>query len=43
MVASLMAAPIGAKIGQKINAVYLQWALAVMITATAIKIWVDLL
>ncbi|WP_281215614.1 sulfite exporter TauE/SafE family protein [Bacillus altitudinis] len=43
MAASLIAAPIGAKIGQKINAVYLQWALAVMITATAIKIWLDLL
>lgn len=43
MVASLIAAPIGAKVGQKINAVYLQWLLAVMITATAIKIWLDLL
>ncbi|MEI4791062.1 sulfite exporter TauE/SafE family protein [Bacillus sp. FJAT-53060] len=42
MVASLAAAPIGAKVGQKINAVYLQWVLAVMITATAIKIWLDL-
>ena len=43
MLASLAAAPIGAKVGQKINAVYLQWALAVMITATAVKIWLDLL
>ncbi|MDM5296814.1 sulfite exporter TauE/SafE family protein [Bacillus pumilus] len=43
MVASLIAAPIGAKVGQKINAVYLQWMLAAMITATAIKIWLDLL
>ncbi|MGK9487107.1 sulfite exporter TauE/SafE family protein [Bacillus pumilus] len=43
MLASLVAAPIGAKVGQKINAVYLQWALAVMITATAVKIWLDLL
>lgn len=43
MLASLIAAPIGAKVGQKINAVYLQWALAAMITATAIKIWLDLL
>ncbi|EKF34992.1 sulfite exporter TauE/SafE family protein [Bacillus xiamenensis] len=43
MVASLIAAPIGAKVGQRINAVYLQWLLAVMITATAIKIWLDLL
>nr|MDH3175737.1 sulfite exporter TauE/SafE family protein [Bacillus pumilus] len=42
MAASLIAAPIGAKVGQKINAVYLQWLLAVMITATAIKIWSDL-
>ncbi|MER3126801.1 sulfite exporter TauE/SafE family protein [Bacillus pumilus] len=43
MLASLAAAPIGAKVGQKINAVYLQWTLAVMITATAVKIWLDLL
>ncbi|MEK4396337.1 sulfite exporter TauE/SafE family protein [Bacillus sp. FSL K6-2860] len=43
MLASLIAAPIGAKVGQKINAVYLQWALAAMITATALKIWLDLL
>ncbi|MEM5030141.1 sulfite exporter TauE/SafE family protein [Priestia sp. WB3] len=43
MLASLIAAPIGAKVGQKINAVYLQWALAAMITATAVKIWLDLL
>ncbi|WP_395894268.1 sulfite exporter TauE/SafE family protein [Bacillus safensis subsp. safensis] len=43
MAASLVAAPIGAKVGQKINAVYLQWALAVMITATAVKIWLDIL
>ncbi|UYO35888.1 sulfite exporter TauE/SafE family protein [Bacillus zhangzhouensis] len=43
MAASLAAAPIGAKVGQKINAVYLQWVLAAMITATAVKIWLDIL
>ncbi|MFJ5965781.1 sulfite exporter TauE/SafE family protein [Bacillus sp. NPDC093026] len=43
IVASLIAAPIGAKVGQKMNAIYLQWLLAVMITATAMKIWLDLL
>ncbi len=43
IVASLIAAPIGAKVGQKMNAVYLQWLLAVIITATAMKIWLDLL
>ncbi|WP_224930081.1 sulfite exporter TauE/SafE family protein [Bacillus safensis] len=43
MAASLAAAPLGAKVGQKINAVYLQWVLAAMITATAVKIWLDIL
>lgn len=39
VLASLLAAPLGAKAGQKISAKYLQVALAILITATAIKIW----
>lgn len=42
VVASLLAAPLGAKYGQKVNQKVLQWILAVLITATAIKIWWDL-
>ena len=43
IVASLIAAPIGAKVGQKMNVKVLQWILAILISATAIKIWVDIL
>lgn len=43
IVASLLAAPLGAKIGKKMNTKILQSILAVLILATAIKIWVDLL
>lgn len=43
IVASILAAPLGAKIGQKMNTKYLQWILASLILATAIKIWVDIL
>jgi len=43
IVASLIAAPLGAKAGQKMNTKFLQIILAVMIGATAIKIWVDIL
>ncbi|QPQ32746.1 sulfite exporter TauE/SafE family protein [Lysinibacillus sp. JNUCC 51] len=43
IVASLLAAPLGAKIGKKMNTKILQSFLAVLILATAIKIWVDLL
>ncbi|MBS2969146.1 sulfite exporter TauE/SafE family protein [Metabacillus sp. KIGAM252] len=39
VIASLLAAPLGAKAGQKISAKYLQAALAILITAAAIKIW----
>ncbi|MEC5424865.1 sulfite exporter TauE/SafE family protein [Virgibacillus sp. C22-A2] len=39
--ASLIAAPIGAKYGQKINTKSLQWILAILILGTAIKIWAD--
>ncbi|WP_019155561.1 sulfite exporter TauE/SafE family protein [Robertmurraya massiliosenegalensis] len=43
VVASLIASPIGANIGKKVNTKILQWILAVLILATSIKIWVDIL
>lgn len=43
IIASILAAPLGAKIGQKMNVKVLQWLLAVMIGATAVKIWWDIL
>lgn len=43
IVASIIAAPLGAKLGQKVNTKYLQWILALLILGTAIKIWSDIL
>lgn len=43
IIASLIAAPLGAKTGQKVNTKVLQVILAILIGATAIKIWVDIL
>lgn len=43
VVASLIAAPLGAKTGKKMNTKMLQIILAVLILVTAIKIWVDIL
>ncbi|TAA73435.1 sulfite exporter TauE/SafE family protein [Planococcus salinarum] len=43
VVASIIAAPIGAKLGQKMNTTYLQWILGLLILGTAIKIWSDIL
>ncbi|MWC30789.1 sulfite exporter TauE/SafE family protein [Paenibacillus sp. MMS18-CY102] len=43
VVASIVGSPIGAKIGQKINVKVLQFVLAGLITATVIKIWLDIL
>lgn len=43
VVASVLASPIGAKAGQKMNVKLLQWILAALITATVIKIWWDIL
>lgn len=43
IVASIIAAPLGAKLGQKMNTKYLQWILALLILGTAIKIWLDIL
>ncbi|MBS4200885.1 sulfite exporter TauE/SafE family protein [Bacillus sp. FJAT-49732] len=43
VIASLIAAPIGANVGKKMNTKVLQMMLAVLILATATKIWVDIL
>lgn len=43
IIASILAAPLGAKVGQKMNVKVLQWLLAIMIGATAVKIWWDIL
>lgn len=43
VIASLIAAPIGAKVGKKMNTKVLQMMLAVLILATAVKIWIDIL
>lgn len=43
IIASLIAAPLGASAGKKVNTKILQIILAVLIGATAIKIWMDIL
>ena len=43
IIASIIAAPLGAKAGQKMNTKILQILLAIMIGGTAIKIWIDIL
>ncbi len=43
IIASIIAAPLGAKAGQKMNTKILQILLALMIGGTAIKIWIDIL
>ncbi len=43
IVASLLAAPLGAKAGKKMNTRILQIILALLIAGTAIKIWYDIL
>ncbi|WP_240377963.1 sulfite exporter TauE/SafE family protein [Bacillus piscicola] len=43
IVASLLASPLGAKAGQKINTKLLQGILAILILGTAIKIWLDVM
>lgn len=42
IIASIMAAPLGAKASQKMNTKILQLILATLILATAIKIWIDI-
>lgn len=41
VIASLLAAPIGANFGKRVNTKILQWLLALLILGTAIKIWSD--
>ncbi|BAC14604.1 sulfite exporter TauE/SafE family protein [Oceanobacillus iheyensis] len=43
IIASLFAAPIGAKLGQKMNTKILQLILAILVSVTALKIWTDIL
>lgn len=43
IVASVIAAPLGVKVSTKMNVKVLQYMLAFMIAATAVKIWVDIL
>ncbi|QED49294.1 sulfite exporter TauE/SafE family protein [Cytobacillus dafuensis] len=43
VVASLIASPLGAMTGKKVNTKILQAILAVLIAATAVKIWIDIL
>lgn len=42
VVASIIGAPLGARAGKKMNTKYLQWLLAGLILASAIKIWFEL-
>lgn len=43
VIASLIAAPLGAMTGKKLNTKVLQVILALLIMATAVKIWIDIL
>ena len=43
IIASIIAAPLGAKLGKTMNTRVLQVILALMIAGTAIKIWIDIL
>lgn len=43
VIASLIASPLGAMAGKKVNTKWLQTILALLITATTIKIWSDIL
>ncbi len=43
VVASIIASPLGAIFGKKVNTKLLQWILALLILGTSIKIWLDIL
>lgn len=43
VIASIIASPIGAKVGKTMNVKLLQWILAALIAATVVKIWLDIL
>lgn len=42
VIASIIGAPLGANAGKKMNTKYLQWILAALILASAVKIWIEL-
>ncbi|WP_349409193.1 sulfite exporter TauE/SafE family protein [Pseudalkalibacillus sp. SCS-8] len=42
VIASLIASPLGAHAGKRVNTKILQWILALLIVATSIKIWLDI-
>ncbi|CAM4193040.1 membrane protein [Bacillus manliponensis] len=41
--ASILASPLGARVGKKMSQSLLRWILALLIVATSIKIWIDML
>ncbi|CAI8705650.1 MULTISPECIES: sulfite exporter TauE/SafE family protein [Bacillus] len=41
-IASLIASPLGASVGKRLNQKILQWILAILIVSTSIKIWMDI-
>ncbi|MEY8350083.1 sulfite exporter TauE/SafE family protein [Bacillus cereus] len=41
-IASLLASPLGASVGKRLNQNVLQWILAILIVSTSIKIWIDI-
>lgn len=43
IIASILAAPLGARVSKLMNTKVLQWILAVIIAATAVKLWMDIL
>lgn len=43
VIGSIIASPLGAKVSKKINTKALQWILAILIAATAVKIWYTIL
>lgn len=43
VIASLIASPLGAKVGQRMNTKLLQLILALLIVATSVKIWINIL
>ncbi|MDQ0060860.1 sulfite exporter TauE/SafE family protein [Paenibacillus harenae] len=43
VIASLVAAPLGAAVSKRMNTKVLQWMLMALITATVVKIWLDII
>ncbi|WP_445662120.1 TSUP family transporter [Bacillus sp. FSL R12-0069] len=42
-IASIFAAPLGARVGKRINQKALQYMLSILIVGTAVKMWIDML